>query len=127
MPRGKLIDLELDSLWINFQKKYEYNPPHNHTGVYSFVMWIKIPYELEKEHNYENSFLSKDKMNSDFCFQYIDVLGGIRRFSMEVDKSKEGKMVFFPSPLTHSVHPFYTSDEERISVSGNLSIKLYDI
>ena len=29
-------------------------------------------------------------------------------------------MVFFPSMFNHCAYPFYTSDEDRISVSGNL-------
>ena len=28
--------------WVNFQKKYEFNPVHSHTGVFSFVIYIKI-------------------------------------------------------------------------------------
>ena len=33
----------LDSMWVNYQIQCEYNPTHNHTGVYSFVIWMKIP------------------------------------------------------------------------------------
>ena len=29
-------------------------------------------------------------------------------------------MVFFPAALMHSVHPFYGTDEPRISIAGNL-------
>jgi len=32
-------------------------------------------------------------------------------------------MVFFPSGLSHSVNPFMTSDDFRISVSGNIIAK----
>ena len=44
--------LYLDSMWYNKQKKYEFNPLHFHSGALSFVIWIKIPYELEDEINY---------------------------------------------------------------------------
>jgi len=30
----------------------------------------------------------------------------------------------FPSQLIHAVYPFYTSDEYRISVSGNIKFKV---
>ena len=43
--------------------------------------------------------------------------------ALPVDKTWEGMMLMFPSKLHHSVYPFYTSDEKRISVSGNISIK----
>ena len=29
-------------------------------------------------------------------------------------------MVFFPAQLMHSVHPFYGTDEARVSIAGNL-------
>ena len=41
----------LDKLWVNFQKKHEFNPLHNHSGLFSFVIWVKIPYNHKKEHN----------------------------------------------------------------------------
>ena len=43
--------------------------------------------------------------------------------SIPVDKSFEGKMIMFPASQYHAVYPFYTSDEERITVSGNLKFK----
>ena len=43
--------------------------------------------------------------------------------AIDVDKSFEGKMLMFPAKLQHLVYPFYTSDKERITVSGN--IKFY--
>ena len=39
----------LDSFWVNFQNKYEFNPTHSHTGVFSFVVWIEIPSSYKKE------------------------------------------------------------------------------
>ena len=32
-----------------FSKKYEYNPPHVHHGVLSYVIWHNIPYNDESE------------------------------------------------------------------------------
>ena len=31
-----------------------------------------------------------------------------------------GYCCFFPSDLCHQVYPFYTSDKDRISISGNI-------
>ena len=33
----------LNSFWVNYQKQTEFNPLHDHGGVYSFVIWMKIP------------------------------------------------------------------------------------
>ena len=34
---------QLTDLWVNYQYKHEFNPLHDHSGVYSFVIWMKIP------------------------------------------------------------------------------------
>ena len=39
----------LSALWINYQKKNEFNPPHDHDGKLSFVIYLGIPEELKKE------------------------------------------------------------------------------
>ena len=41
--------LFISDLWVNYQKKYEFNPPHSHSGVASFVIFIHIPYDLLEE------------------------------------------------------------------------------
>ena len=110
----------LRNLWMNLQKKHEYNPLHDHSGAYSFALWMKIPYDVNTEKNLQNSVLSKNKENSSFNFVYTDILGNMRKYDMQVDNTKEGTLAFFPSQLNHYVNPFFTSDEERISVSGNL-------
>ena len=33
-------------------KKHEFNPLHNHDGIYSFVIFVNIPYDLTEEENY---------------------------------------------------------------------------
>jgi len=110
-------------MWINFQKKYEYNPPHWHNGDYAFVLFVNIPYNLDEEFEYKNSSRTSftDKSNSLFCFSYTDTHTKhfIEYQSLYVDKSWEGTMLVFPSSLVHSVNPFYTSDDYRITISGN--------
>ena len=36
------------------------------------------------------------------------------------ERNDIGKIIFFPSKLNHCVYPFYTSDDTRISISGNI-------
>ena len=36
----------LTALWANFQRQYEFNPPHDHDGKLSFVIYLSIPDKL---------------------------------------------------------------------------------
>ena len=111
---------DITGLWINFQKKYEHNPLHNHTGVLSFVIWVQIPYSLKDELSYPNCINSNSPSNSLFEFIYTNFLGKVSTSDIHLDKSWEGTIIMFPSSLNHMVYPFYTSNEYRISISGNL-------
>lgn len=116
-------DFQFESSWINFQKKGEYNPIHNHTGSLVFVIWLQIPYNLEDEYNHPSSINSNSKSASLFEFANISnqFTDGINS-SIKIDKTYEGKMIIFPSDMDHTVYPFFTSDEYRISMSGNLHL-----
>ena len=39
----------LSALWVNYQRQNEFNPPHDHDGRLSFVVYLSIPDELKKE------------------------------------------------------------------------------
>ena len=109
----------LHSWWVNYQNQTDFNPVHTHGGIYSFVIWLKIPIEHE-EQNKDN--ISNMKLRSSFQFNYTDILGNISQYSYDLNKSWEGIMLFFPSQLQHQVYPFYNCDEERISISGNILV-----
>ena len=114
----------LDSLWVNFQKQHEFNPLHDHGGALSFVIWMKIPTSFEKQK--QLSIVKNTKVTdlvSNFSFVYNDILGNPCTFVYYMEKTLEGNMVMFPSRLHHQVYPFYESDKERVSISGNIGIK----
>ena len=100
----------LSSMWVNFQRQHEFNPIHDHDGIFSFVIWMRIPFSgkeqrelpIAKESNAGNHI-------SSFGFYYTDILGGIKSFSYDMEKNIEGYMVMFPSKLQHVVWPFYAS------------------
>lgn len=117
------VQLRLSSLWTNFQKKYEFNPAHNHNGVYSFVVWHKIPYDIEEEKQHSPGKNANKVLAGHFEFQFINSLGNIWQESMPVDKSWNNTICIFPAEMIHSVYPFYTSDDYRITISGNISIE----
>ncbi len=118
------VPMKLNNLWVNFQKKTEFNPNHNHTGVFSFVIWMKIPYNLKEELESAPGRYSNSNVASTFQFVYSDVLGNHRTKDFYLDKNSEGKILLFPNKMIHCVYPFYTSDNYRISVSGNISLKV---
>ena len=114
--------LILDRLWVNFQKNYEFNPLHNHAGVFSFVLWIDIPYDRDCEKKYFKDVPESKSRCGFFEFSYIDNFGTIQSEQIALDKTFNNKGILFPSGLSHQVYPFFSSDEYRISVSGNFKI-----
>lgn len=115
--------LKTDGYWINFQKKYEYNPMHIHSGIYSFVIWYKVPYSLEAEYQYstKSKFNHNYSDNGQFVFVYNHPnTNQIVEHTLGVDNDAEGYICVFPATLSHQVYPFYSSDDYRISISGNI-------
>ena len=116
---GKTDNLQyiVSDLWCNFQKANEFNPPHNHGGLLSFVIYLKVPKEIKEE-----------------CIKHQETKssagpGSISFFMGDSDKKnsltnnsffpEEGDMFIFPAWLKHWVYP-YRSDATRVSVSGNI-------
>ena len=107
--------------WVNFQKKYEYNPAHNHDGDYSYVIWYKIPYNKLDERICGVGSKSNTKTNGNFTFYFINDKNQVDYLNISNDVSDNGTLLIFPSSQLHSVNPFYTSDEYRITLSGNIN------
>ena len=116
--------LAIDSMWVNFQEKYEFNPAHSHTGVLSFVIWIDIPYNIKDEKLQSPGAESLRPLAGNFTFHYTNSLGKICHQHIDADCSMENHFFLFPAQLNHSVAPFYTSDKYRISVSGNYKFQV---
>jgi hypothetical protein len=119
---GKKYRFAMETMWVNFQQKHEFNPLHRHTGIYSFVIWVEIPYFLNFEKEIgpgKNANVNRAGM---FEFTYTDILGNLRGESIGVDKSYEGCIIMFPARLHHMVHPFYSTENYRISVAGNIKV-----
>jgi hypothetical protein len=109
--RGKL---KLESLWINFQHKHDFNPVHTHTGVLSFVLFCKVPRKIFEENAISNSPHAGQLI---FTYGEYSLLTGTE---YKITPS-DGLMLMFPSKLKHHVPSFWV-DEERISVSGNFVV-----
>lgn len=137
--------------WLNLQRKGQFVPEHIHDGVYSYTIWMKIPYDIKKENPLyvpggtsganikkinANSLKNKNLHSSEvlkyastpsagfFQFSYASIFGGPMSHKIPLSKKEEGEMILFPSKLNHIVYPFYTSSGTRISISGNI---IYDV
>ena len=116
----KSVPIVIDKLWCNFMKKHEFNPIHKHAGLLSFIVFLKIPYDLKEEDKVYADIEEKTKKTSRLEFINFNSTFGLVPRPLDVDKSFENKLLIFPSNYHHQVYPFYTSDEERITVSGNV-------
>ena len=96
--------IRLHNLWVNYQKKDQYNPVHVHSGVVSFVIFVDIPYGPEERNNFY----------SDGAFQ-------LEKEVLPVDSSWNGTLLMFPSTTNHAVYPFRSTEKERTTVSGNIA------
>jgi len=112
LERGKL---ELDSLWINFSKKHDYNPPHTHTGVLSFVIFCQVPKEIFKVQADSNS-----QRAGEIHFSYGEQISPLTGSEFIITPT-ENLILIFPNKLTHYVPPYWVN-AERISVSGNFVV-----
>ena len=112
----------LDSFWVNFQNKYEFNPTHSHTGVFSFVVWIEIPSSYKKEKELKFTKESNSPCPNTFEFIYTNILGAACSERYHLEPEDKGTILLFPAKLLHQVYPFYLSNKKRISISGNIKL-----
>ena len=113
-PYKKKPHYIMTALWINYQKQNDFNPPHDHDGKLSFVIYLQIPDELKKENA---AYKGKSCGPGGIQFVYGD--GPRDCVTYQSFMPKENDMYIFPAWLKHWVAP-YKSDCVRISVSGNV-------
>jgi hypothetical protein len=90
--------------WINIQKCTEWLPPHDHSGLVSYTIWVSLP------------------ETSTFEFIYTSITGETMKKQIILTPENEGELILFPSKILHCVHPFFNSETTRITVAGNIGI-----
>lgn len=133
----KMAQWKLDALWVNRQEPGEYNPPHEHSGNISFVIYLQMPYGMYEEVHTTNGsppgYISfrygsnstmypsgaDGKLSERYVISELEM--PLRPLTSLELKPEVGEMFIFPSFLTHYVEAFY-SPGTRISVSGNFSL-----
>ena len=103
--------------WLNVQKRYEFLPLHSHDGVLSYNIWIQIPYDSKKE-------LEGGGSAAQLHFVYPMSHGGLGSHKFNLSKEDEGKLIMFPSLFVHALYPFYTSEDVRLSIAGNVLLEV---
>lgn len=113
---------DLTSLWINFMKAGDFNPPHMHTQDVSFILFTSESEELIKE---QEAFRGTGPEPGNVIFTYGE---NSYKFAPQwiilnhYQRPKKGDFYIFPALLKHWVAPF-KSDITRVSVSGNLRFR----
>lgn len=130
------LEMETQRHWINIQRKGNFNPIHAHSGQYSYVFWHKVPFHFEEENKVSTlKDTGTNRELGDFTFSFVDTnemfslqhgMNNLQKnrsylstIKMGIDNKRENYFCIFPSWLPHSVDPFYSSDENRVSFSGN--------
>ena len=111
-------NLKLTALWINYMKANEFNPPHDHSGDLSFVLYPSVPQDIIDECK---AFTGTMRGPGGIAWFYGE--GNRQCISAVNQLPKSGDLYIFPATLKHWVFPF-KSKVERVSVSGNV---LFDI
>tara|TARA_Y100000004_G_scaffold64912_1_gene72836 strand:+ start:438 stop:1214 length:777 start_codon:yes stop_codon:yes gene_type:complete len=109
-------NIEMESMWINYQKQYEWQPEHSHSGHLSFVLYCQIPNSLREEEQHPTQ-QGNSPMSGAITLSY----GEDNTYNTTVKHimPETGDIIVFPNWLRHYVYPF-VSDVERIAVAGNV-------
>ncbi len=127
VPVNSVHPYSLHKWWVNYQRAGEYNPTHDHHGLWSFVIWMQIPYTHDEQTS--DSISRKAGINSGhatngaFEFHYTDIFGRPSSYWYDSAKDLEGTLVLFPSCMRHQVYPYYKepgNKDYRITISGNI-------
>ena len=119
--KKSLPKFEMNKFWVNYMKQHEFNPFHAHSGFYSFVIFMKIPTNWKEQHALPISAHSNSPYASDFAFVHSEKnTEYCNSTNFPLSPEDEGRMLFFPSWLKHMVYPFYGTEEERVTISGNI-------
>ena len=123
----------LSMLWVNRQKQHEFTAPHIHNrGIgFSFVVFMKIPTHWKEQHSPKEMIEVLDRFGesdithpqaSDFLF-LLSQGQFVKTVPIPLSPDDEGRMLFFPAWINHQVLPYYGTEEERITVSGNVEME----
>ena len=105
------VNFGLTSMWINYMRAHDFNPPHTHIGDLSFVLYPHVPTEITQENK---EFKGTTMGPGGIAWLYGE--SGVFTINVVSGMPVTGDLFFFPSFVSHWVYPF-KSNVERVSVS----------
>lgn len=121
---GAVKPLYLRDAWVNFITRGYYEPIHPHSGAVTFVLWLQIPYTYSEEIAYRPNVDHRYNTSGCFGIHTPDAMGRLQHTILPAYNDWEGTLCLFPAGMQHSVFPFFSSEDVRIAVSGNLFYEL---
>ena len=112
-------ELAFSRFWCRASLDGDYQSIHDHQGIFTFVVWLTVPFEGADERQVQAGFRPEA---SDFGLVYPDKCGQLQKRNFVLGKGAEGKMLFFPSDINHIVYPHYTTQEYRIALAGDVAL-----
>ena len=112
------LDFTADDLWVNYMQAGDFNPLHTHGADYSFVLFLDVPKQLQKE---QEDFKGTSAKPGSLLFEFTQQAKPRWATTGTTHNPNTGDFYMFPALLQHWVCPF-KSKVTRISVSGNLKI-----
>ena len=112
-------ELAFSRFWCRASLDGDYQSIHDHQGIFTFVVWLTVPFEGKDERQIQAGFRPEA---SDFVLVYPDTCGQLQKRNFVLGKGAEGKMLFFPSDINHIVYPHYTTQEYRIALAGDVAL-----
>ena len=112
-------ELAFSRFWCRASLDGDYQSIHDHQGIFTFVVWLTVPFEGADERQVQAGFRPEA---SDFVLVYPDTCGQLQKSNFVLGKGAEGKMLFFPSDINHIVYPHYTTQEYRIALAGDVAL-----
>ena len=115
MDEGVPYGFAVEEVWKNTYRRYYHQEQHDHQGYeLSFVIFLNDFQEDDARFYFVNE-------RTRVCSDIWGDLSSMCPDTMGIEPDK-GDIVFFPSHMLHGVSP-HKSDNPRITVSGNITIK----
>ena len=134
LPGMTQLTMQITGIWSNIQEAREYNPPHAHSGDFSFVVYTRndlenMSIEQIQDNEYDQVHAGDNNYNSTMQNQPLAGLIELQygepawfNWTQFRHVPSRGDIIIFPSWMRHTVYAHYEANKVRISVAGNVNI-----
>ena len=134
LPGFEQLTMQIQSIWSNIQEAREYNPPHAHSGDFSFVIYTRndlehMSLEQIQDNEYDKAHINNENSNQEMQNQPLAGLIELQygepswfNWTQFRHVPSRGDIIIFPNWLRHTVYAHYEANHIRVSVAGNVNI-----